>query len=298
MVSTMVSPKTSAFASGIDDLPPLPTVVARVMEIAADPESSVQDLMKVVSADQSLAIMILKMANSAFFGLARGVDSLTQALTILGFKEIRNLVLGRAVFASFKNVGKDDKFEIHQFWRHSFVCGIGAKIIGAELKWAGHDFFVAGLIHDIGKLVMHVTFPVDFARTIEIAGSAKRMAFEAEEIIFGITHGEIGMMLLKRWMFPQGLMSAVGYHHRIREAVIEPRFSLVIHAADILAHLDEQRENAGVECSADKECFGVDVVNLFREHGVLLGEDALENFLKALAEQKERDLDLLKLFLS
>mgnify|MGYP006960598963 CR=1 FL=1 len=98
-------------------------------------------------------------------------------------------------------------------------------------------------------------------------------------------------------MFPQGLVSAVGYHHRLREAVVEPRFSLVIHAADILAHLDEQRENAGVECSADKECFGVDVVNLFREHGFDLTDDALKKILQTLAEQKEKESGLLELFL-
>lgn len=294
----MVSHKVSALASSIDNLPPLPTVAGRVMEITADPESSVQDLMKVVNADQSLAIMILKMANSSFFGFARSVDSLRQALTILGFTEIRDLVLARAVFGSFKNVGKDDKFEMQQFWRHSFVCGLGARIIGAELKWTGHDFFVAGLIHDIGKLVMLMTFPTEFSKAIDMTGPVKQMAFEAEKSIFGVTHDEVGMMLLKRWMFPESLIAAVGYHHHPREAKAETRFSLVIHAADILAHLDEPCEETRAECSTDGEYLGVDVVNLFQEHGFEWDEDALENFLQELAEQKERNSDLLKLFLS
>ena len=294
----MTSHMISALISGINNFPPLPTVVGRVMEITADPESSVQDMMKVVNADQSLAVMILKMANSPFFGLSRSVDSLKQALTILGFTEIRNLVLARAVFDSFKNVGKNNKFEMQKFWRHSFVCGLGARIIGAELKWTGHDFFVAGLIHDIGKLVMHMTFPTEFSRTVEIAGSVKQLAFEAEKNIFGVTHDEVGMMLLKRWMFPESLIAAVGYHHRPQEAKVEPRFSLVVHAADILAHLDELPENIRAECSVDGEYFGADVVTLFREHGVEWRDTASEKFLQELAEQKEKDSDLLSLFLA
>lgn len=294
----MTSHMISALISGINNFPPLPTVVGRVMEITADPESSVQDLMKVVNADQSLAVMILKMANSPFFGLSRSVDSLKQALTILGFSEIRNLVLARAVFDSFKNVGKNNKFEIQQFWRHSFVCGLGAKIIGAELKWTGHDFFVAGLIHDIGKLVMHMTFPTEFSRTVEMAGPVKQMAFKAEDSIFGVTHDEVGMMLLKKWMFPESLIAAVGYHHRPQEAKAETRFSLVIHAADVLAHLDELPDNIRAERLADGEYFGVDVVTLFREHGVEWRDAASEECLQALAKQKEKDADLLSLFLA
>ena len=294
----MASHKISTLGSRIDNFPPLPTVAGRVMELTADPKSSVQDLMKVVNADQSLAMMILKMANSPFFGLSRNVDSLNQALTLLGFTEIRNMVLARAIFDSFKNLDQSNGFGMRQFWRHSLVCGLGAKIIGAELGWSGNDFFVAGLIHDIGKLVMYMTFSTEFSKAIDIMEPEKQMAFEAERNIFGVSHDEVGMMLLKRWMFPESLIAAVGYHHHPQEAKAETRFSLVIHAADILAHLDEQCEDTRAECPTDGEYLDVDVANLFQEHGFEWGEDAFENFLQALAEQKEMNSDLLKLFLS
>ena len=294
----MNSHRVSALISSVDHFPPLPAVAGRVLELTADPESSSRELMEVVNVDQSLTVMILKMANSPFFGLSRNVDSLRQAMTLLGYKEIRNMVLARAVFDSFKHVGQSNGFEIQQFWRHSFVCGLGARIIGTELGWLGHDFFVAGLIHDIGKLVMHMTFPSEFSKAIEIAGPVKKMAFEAEKSIFGVTHDEVGVMLLKRWLFPESLIAAVGYHHRPRETKKEPRFPLVIHAADILAHLDELPEDTRLECSTDGEYFDVDVVNLFQAHGFKWDVEASEKFLRALAEQKERDSDLLALFLS
>ena len=263
----MTSHIISTLISRIDSFPPLPTVATRVMELTADPDSSTQELMKVVNADQSLAIMILKMANSPFFGLSRNIDSLTQALTLLGFKEVRNMVLARAVFDSFKNVEHGHEFEIQQFWRHSFLCGLGARIIGVELRWVDLDFFVAGLIHDIGKLVMHMTFPLEYSRTIEAAGKVKQMAFKAEKGIFGVTHDEVGMMLLKRWMFPESLIAAVGYHHSPREAKAEPRFPIVIHAADILAHLDGLPGNFQAEGLPEGEYFGPEMVNLFQENG-------------------------------
>jgi len=293
----MTSHTISTLIFRIDNFPPLPTVASRIMELSADPESSTQDLMKVVNADQSLTIMILKMANSPFFGLSRNVDSLKQALTLLGFKEIRNMVLARAVFDSFKNVGQGNKFKIKQFWQHSFVCGVGAKIIGSDLRWTDNDFFVAGLIHDIGKLVMHMAFPIEFSKTIETTGQVRQMAFKAEKSIFGVTHDEIGMMLLKRWMFPESLIAAVGYHHRPREAKEETRCSLVVHAADMLAHLDELSGSFQTECSPDGEYFGLEVVNLFQEYGVEWSEVTTKKFLQKLAEQKEKESDLLKLFL-
>ena len=289
--------KISMLASSIDNFPPLPTVAGRVMEITADPESSIQDLMKVINADQSLVVMILKMANSPFFGISRRVDSLKQALLILGFKEIRNMVLGKAVFNSFKHVGNGNKFEARQFWRHSFVCGLGARIIGAELRLTGLDFFVAGLIHDVGKLVMHTASPTEFSKVIEMAEPVEKMAFEVEKEIFGVAHDEVGMMLLKRWMFPEALISTVGYHHRPREAKEGTLFSLVLHVADILAHIDELSGNSQTECSSYGEYFGPEVVDLFQEHGVDWDEAVSRQFMQALAEQKEKESDLLTLFL-
>ena len=138
----------------IDSFPTLPTVVTRVMQVTADPKSSTKDLLAIISPDQSLTMSILKMANSAFFGLPREISSLQQALTILGFKEIQNLVLAKAVFNSFKNIQKNGPFNINKFWEHSFLCGLLSKIIANDIKKDNNEFFVAGLIHDIGKLII------------------------------------------------------------------------------------------------------------------------------------------------
>jgi len=146
----MSSENIVALTACIQSFPTLPTVVNRVMEITANPESSTTELMDVIRPDISLTAVILKTANSAFFGLSRKVSTLDQAITILGFKEIRNVVIARAVFDSFKHLKKDKQFNINSFWEHSFVCGIVAKVIAQDMKYPANEFFIAGLIHDIG----------------------------------------------------------------------------------------------------------------------------------------------------
>ncbi len=293
----MITKKVSAIISRVDRFPPLPAVAERVLEITADPESSSRELMEVVNADQSLTVMVLKMANSPFFGLSRNVDSLDHALTLLGFTEIRNMVLGRAIFGSFKNVGRNGMLEMRQFWRHSFVCGLAARIIGAELEWHAHDFFLAGLIHDIGKLVLVMTFPDGFSKAVYAAGPVKQESFEAEKDIFGVGHDEVGMMLLKRWMFPKSLIVAVGYHHRPRETNGESRFARVIHAADILSHLDELPEDMRTACLRDGEPLNTDVPSLFQAHGFAWNISTMEKLLRELAQQKQRASEMLAIFL-
>jgi len=104
----------------IESMPTLPAVALRVMEVTADPKSSANDLMGIISPDVSLTTKILKIANSPFYGLTRGISSLKHAVTVLGFKEIRNLVISTVAFESFKNLKQNGKFDINKFWRHSF----------------------------------------------------------------------------------------------------------------------------------------------------------------------------------
>ena len=293
----MITKKVSAIISRVDRFPPLPAVAERVLEITADPESSSRELMEVVNADQSLTIMVLKMANSPFFGLSRNVDSLDHALTLLGFTEIRNMVLGRAIFASFKNMGRSGMLEMRQFWQHAFVCGLAARIIGAELEWHGHDFFLAGLIHDIGKLVLAMTFPDEFSKAVDAAGPVTQTSFEAEKDIFGVSHDEVGMMLLKRWMFPKSLIVAVGYHHRPRETNVESRFARVIHAADILSRLDELSEDMRTACLRDGKPLNTGVLSLFQAHGFAWNISTMEKLLRELAQQKQKSSEMLEIFL-
>jgi putative nucleotidyltransferase with HDIG domain len=276
----------------------LPAVALRVIEVTADPKSSANDLMQIIGPDVSLTAKILKIANSPFYGLTREISSLQHAVTVLGFKEIRNLVISTVAFESFKNLNQNGKFDISKFWRHSFYCALAAKIIAVDLKSGGSELFVAGLVHDIGKLAMYIAFPNEFMMQIEIMSplKIKYTAFEAEKDIFGMTHDEVGMKLLERWMFPKSLLTAVGYHHRPQEADKKSRFPIIVHVADILTHVYEMQDEEEEEDSVDAELFYNDAVNLSRSFGIDWEVSDLSRFQQALEESIKREADTINLF--
>lgn len=294
----MDSDTISTLTARIDSFPTLPTVVAQVIEITANPESSARDLMGVIGPDQSLTATILKIANSAFFGLARGVSSLQQALTVLGFTEIRNVVLAKAVFSSFKNLRKDRQFDIGKFWEHSFLCGLAARTIATDLRGDSNELFVAGLIHDIGKLIVWMALPMEFYKIIDTAGSSKLMTFRAEKSILGVTHDELGMKLLTRWMFPENLVTAVGFHHRPQEAKRHSLFSLVVHISDLVAHLSEVPDGGEDDTFLKEALSHPEIIKMSRSHGLEWNSSAVEKLREKLARRKEEEAGALSLFLS
>jgi len=293
----MGSSVTSTLISQIESMPTLPTVALRVMEVTSNPGSSASDLMEIIGPDISLTTKILKIANSPFYGLTREISSLQHAVTVLGFKEIRNMVISTVAFESFKNFKRDEKFDINKFWKHSFCCGLAAKIIAVDLESTSNELFVAGLIHDIGKLVMYIAFPVEFLKLVDMMSplKLKYTAFEAEKNVFEMIHDEVGMKLLRKWMFPESLITAVGFHHHPQEAEKESSFPIIVHVADILAHVYEMQVE-DEEDTPDNELFYSDIVTLSRSFGINWKVSDLSRFQNALTESMKKEADTIKLF--
>jgi len=294
----MSSKEVSILINKINSFPTLPTVAIQVVQTTSNPKSSARDLMDIINPDISLTTKILKIANSPFYGLSREIDSLQHAVTILGFKEIRNLVLSTVVFDSFKNLKEHAKFDIKKFWKHSFVCGVAANILAAEMKKASNEFFVAGLIHDIGKLVIYITLPNEFFKLIDVTGSLKLKfeTFQAEKDILGMTHGEVGMSLLKRWNFPENLRTAVGFHHHPQETDKKSLLTFVVHTADILAHIYEMPAEEKDGNSLKTETFYPDIIKQALTFGIKWDGPDLDRFRQTLAEGIERETETLSLF--
>lgn len=296
----MSSHAASTLVARINSMPTLPTVALRVIEITANPESSANDLMEIISPDVSLTTKILKIANSPFYGLTREISSLQHAVTVLGFKEIRNLVISTVAFESFKNLNQGGKFDISKFWRHSFYCALAAKVIAVNLKIESSELFVAGLVHDIGKLAMYVTFPSEFMMQLEIMNPLriKYTSFEAEKDVFGMTHDEVGMKLLKKWMFPENMLIAVGYHHRPLEADKNSLFPIIVHIADILTHVYEMQDEDEEGEYFQTDLFYGDAITLSKSYGIDWNVSDLSGFQQTLKESIKKEADTIKLFFS
>ena len=287
----------TALTSRIESFPTLPAVVNRVMEITSDPESSANELMNVIGPDIALTASILKLANSAFFGLTKKVSSLQQAITVLGFKEIRNMIITKAVFDSFNHLKKEENFDIRGFWEHSFLCGLASKIIATDLNRESNEFFVAGLIHDIGKLVIYLALPLEYSKLATVASPLYFTDYKTEKTALGIAHDEVGMRLLKRWLFPESLVNVVGFHHRIHELENKSPSLIVVHVADLLAHIADPcvSEGEGQPCFSAETLYP-EIITLAKPYGIRWNESDLHRFQCQLAESREKEAAMLNLF--
>lgn len=283
----------SILTRGIQSFPTLPAVVVRILELTADPDSALEDFISMIQCDPSLTTTVLKLSNSALYGQVRKVSTLKQAISVLGINEIRNVVVGRAVFTSFKRIKSSTHFDIRDFWWHSFICGLSANILAKEGPYSD-DFFIAGLIHDIGKLVLITALPVSFLDIVKNNNEQAHEIFKQEERVFGISHAEIGMTLLKRWMFPDSLVVATGYHHRPENAEMQAHVAALIHFADILAHRNSLGENGSFETPMN------DPLNAIRAKsaGITWNDEAFKGYLNILASRKEEFKDVFNMMYS
>ena len=228
----------------IINLPTLPTVVARMLEMLDNPRTSASQVGRLISGDQVLTAKLLKLANSAFYAFPQPISTVNLAVVVLGFNIIKDLVIGISVIESFSREA-DDYFDVMKFWEHSIGCGVAARMLARMHGYrVSGEAFTAGLLHDIGKLVMREHLKAEF---LEVLGRARRGGsfVEAEREVLGVTHAEIGSWLAERWNFPPVLREAILYHHEPGKAEREPTLTAITHFADVLC------KHAGVGFSGD-----------------------------------------------
>lgn len=295
----MTHPYLTSINSQMESLPALPTTVSEVMAVTANPESSANDLMHVIIKDQTMCSTILKVANSAFFGIPRGVSTIERAVVILGHVEIRNIVIGRALFTSFAKLNQENKNAVSLFWEHAFTCGLAAKIMGEHLHLPPSELFIAGLIHDIGKLVMLMAFPNDYPILQELANPYNLDNSTEERAKFSTSHDKVGLQLAERWLLPEQLCMAIGYHHSPQHAPNFRQYPLIVQIADTLSLM---------YCHSDcmkKEDVEKIFVDFLSETSSLWSENNLEwkteNFglwFDLLQQHRENDQEILSILSS
>lgn len=219
----------------IDSFPVLPVTVNRLIKVTSDPESSAKDVMEAILPDQSLCVTVLKIANSVLFGRPKKVESVSMAVTVLGFYEVQRIALTKAIINSFHKLATKQKQYVDKHWLHAFVCAMTAKTIARDLRIAPDIAFMGGLIHDIGKLIMLETFYEEYEVENWMTGFSSGTLLHDELDMFSFTHDLVGAQLLKQWFFPETLITAVAHHHRPAEAGDDTDLALTIQLADILS---------------------------------------------------------------
>lgn len=218
----------------IEGLPTLPSVVARVNELVDEPTASAGDINEVISQDMALSSKILRMVNSAFYGFPRRISSMTHAVVILGFQTVRNLALSAFVLDAFDS--KSMALDHRAFWVHSVAVGVAANAVGARHGVPlGEDALMCGLLHDVGKLVLSQYAGREYYETVVKARAAGITLIEAENEILGVTHADVGGMLMEHWNLPEKMVAVLGQHHSPAECSPDTiKLVSAVHVADVL----------------------------------------------------------------
>jgi len=222
---------------GLVQVSSLPVVYTKINEAVNNPQSSMKDIGDIISDDPGLTSRLLQLVNSAFYSFPSRIETVSRALFIVGTQQLRDLALATSIMALFKGI-PGDLVNMESFWKHSVACGLAAKILATyrRCEMNVERFFAAGIIHDIGRLIIYKKMPETAREMIVSCKENKELLYLVEKKVIGFDHSDLGRALVQYWNLPPSLEEAVAYHHSPGQARRYPIETAVVHIADIIAH--------------------------------------------------------------
>jgi len=218
----------------LKDLPALPLVVSELLASFDDPDVELAELAGKIAHDQALAAKTLRLANSSFYGLQSRVRTIGQAIQVLGFDSVRALVVGAGLIGGFES-GREKGFDYDGFWRHAIGTALCARALARHVRSNPELGFVAGLLHDLGRLVLVTRFPEHYAEVLARRALRDCELLLAEREVLGIDHAQVGRALGQHWKIPEPICRAIANHHQpMRQD--EGELPAVVHVANVIAH--------------------------------------------------------------
>ncbi len=222
----------------VNNLPTLPIVAMKLNKLLHDDDSPMEDLLELMKKDQSLVMKIMRLVNSSFFGFKNRVNSLRHAVTLLGYSTVQNAVVTVSVIDQLKLQKKLDGFDVSEFWKHSIRVAVMCKYLSAKIRLAPQDdAFTAGLLHDIGKVILASNFPDDFVSILNAMQNQGLTFSQAEQQLGSCQHPVVGGYLAKRWMLPEVLVNAIQYHHAAGHSQNHSQLIALVAFSDSLVNL-------------------------------------------------------------
>ncbi len=225
----------------IELLPSIPITLQKIIETSSDPNSSAEDMQNTIEKDQAISAAILKLANSAYYGYARQVNDIKQAIIVIGFNTAVSVAISISVLKTLSEKFQCKEFNLVDFWRHTIATGETARIIAREIEFPlQSQAYIFGLLHDIGKVVLFFLHGSDFDDAVFESRTLKNPLHSVESKIFGFDHQTAGGWLADRWKLPEAIVSGIKYHHDIescpKDFISE---ALITHAANYIVKAAE-----------------------------------------------------------
>lgn len=228
-------PRSAAAVAETAEFPALPEVYQHILEVINNPRSSTLDISDAITKDPSFTSRILKLANSSFYAMRNSIDTVSKAVSIIGTRQLGTLALGISISRSLFSSQSHDS-SLAEFWRHSVAAAIAARTLAIFLKEKNTErFFIGGLLHDIGKLLLYNQLKETVYHIDALSRSHKLNQFAVEQNLLGFTHADVGREICQRMSLPENLHSMVSDHHNVAESLRGFEAS-VIHLADIIVN--------------------------------------------------------------
>lgn len=220
----------------IKDLPTLPVIALEINRMLANDRTSVDLLSQLIEKDQAIVSKLLKLVNSSFFGVRSKVTTVQEAVVRLGFNSVRNVVVSVSVFESLVlDNAEDIDFNIEDFWAHSVAVAMTSRYLSEQSGIQDpDDCFVAGLLHDIGLIIIARFFPDILAKILRQVKEQNVSIYDAEKEIIPIRHNKIGELIARRWQLPPSMCDTLKYHHTPNKGAVNPELLTVVHLADAI----------------------------------------------------------------
>ncbi len=221
----------------IMDIPTLPSIVMKVNKMLQDSETSIEKLSKIIETDQVMVAKILRLVNSTFYGFRSKIKNIKHAIIVLGFNNIRNAIMSVSIIQLFSEKNTSEGFDISDFWKHAIAVAVTSKYLSEKSGLDSPDnCFVAGILHDIGKVVLSLYFQELFEKVWKSIKEDKLSFYEAENKSLSVNHAQIGGHLAKNWQFPDTLIETITYHHSIDKNVLNLDQLMIIHTANYIVN--------------------------------------------------------------
>lgn len=266
------------------DLPAMPHVASKVLELSGDPNTSALKLQQVISDDQAMAARILKIANSAMYACSRKIKTLTEAIVMLGFNSIRSLVVTSAARNLYTSSGSRLGLKERLLWEHSIGAGCACRLlVQADSPHLAEEAFLAGLMHDIGKLVLNQQAAEKFDEIVQSVYNENSSFADTERSLLGFDHAEVGALLVNKWKLSPMLELIIAHHHRPESFSADNPLLLYLDLANSMCH------RQGIGFVHDE---GVDLVGSASNRILGLSEDTLAGVVEKLKRTLETEMEI------